>query len=357
MNKRLTNSSTVAIGYHLFEIPLIALTLLACFSIARGAGTDTVSTELHRFLQTHLDDRSGILFAKLDSGASAPLIWTEGAIDKDNDLRLGCPTAKPCLAYIVLKEGINLGSTIDRWFPEDSGFAKSRSITIKHLLLNSSGIRDYAQLVPMHPDSVITPRNSIDRAYRHQPLLFEPGGGFEYSNTNFNMVGLILERYTGKTVAQLMCKYFGACAPSLRLDDGKGSYPRGYLQPWPYHWSGPGYAGGFIGTAADAMRTLAFIASQPEWGTMTQWYAPDGSRSNERNDNLLGLGIFGKSHFAGLGQAVVYEGNMGPCQMILARVKGSVFYIASAHDVAPSQLSDLFQRLIPLTIQKRQPSQ
>ncbi len=254
-----------------------------------------------------------------------PLIWTEGAINKENDLRLGCPTAKPCLAYIVLKERIDLGLTIDKWFPEDSGFTKSRSITIKHLLLNSSGIRDYAQLVPMHPDSVITPGNSIDRAYRHQPLLFEPGTGFEYSNTNFNIVGLILERHTGKTVVQLMRKYFGLYAPSLRLDDGKGSYPRGYLQPWPYHWSGPGYAGGFIGTATDAMRTLAYIASQPEWKIMTQWYAPDGSRSMEQNGNLLGLGIFGKSHFAGLGQAVVYEGNMGPCQMILARVSGSVY--------------------------------
>lgn len=357
MNKRLTKSSTEAIRYRLFEILLIALIVLACFSIARGAGTDTVSTELRRYLQTDTNNHSGILFAKLDSGASVPLIWTEGAIDKENDLRLGCPTAKPCLAYIVLKEGIDLGSTIDRWFPEDSGFAKSRSITIKHLLLNSSGIRDYAQLVPMHPDSVITPRNSIDRAYRHQPLLFEPGSGFEYSNTNFNMVGLILERYTGKTVVQLIRKYFGPCAPSLRLDDGKSSYPRGYLQPWPYHWSGPGYAGGFIGSATDAMQALAFIASQPEWKIMTQWYAPDGSKSDEHNDNLLGLGIFGKSHFAGFGQAVVYEGNMGPCQMILARVNGSVFYIASAHNLGLSQLSDLFQRLIPLTIQRRQPSQ
>ena len=355
MNKGLTNSKTEAIGPRLHEIRLIVLTVVACFSTATGAGTDSVSAELRSFLQADLNERSGILFAKLDSGASVPLIWTEGAIDKDNDLRLGCPTAKPCLAYIVLKEGLDLGSTIDRWFPEDSGFTKSRSITIKHLLLNSSGIRDYAQLLPMHPDSAITPKNSIDRAYRHQPLLFEPGSAFDYSNTNFNIIGLSLERYTGKTVVRLMRQYFGPYAPSLRLDDGKGRYPRGYLHPWPYHWSGPGYAGGFIGTATDAMRTLAFIASQPEWKTMAQWYAPDGSRSHEHNANLLGLGIFGKSHFAGLGQAVVYEGNMGPCQMILARVRGSVFYIASAHSIAPSQLSDLFQKLIPFTLQERQP--
>ena len=332
----------------------MALCIFVCFSLARGAGTDSVATELRRYLQTDTNYHTGILFARLDSGASMARIWTEGAIEKENDLRLGCPTAKPCLAYIVLKEGIDLGTTIDQWFPENSGFTKSRSITMKHLLLNSSGIRDYAQLVPMHPDSVITPLNTIERAYRHQPLLFEPGSGFEYSNTNFNIVGLILERYTGKSVAQLIRQYFGRYAPSLRLDDGKGSYPRGYLQPWPYHWSGPGYAGGLIGSATDAMRTLAHIASQPEWNLMTQWYAPDGSRSMQQNVSLLGLGIFGKPHFAGFGQAVVYEGNMGPCQMIVARVRGTVFYIASANNIGPAQLSGLFQRLIALSIQRGQ---
>ena len=346
----MTKTSTQGLTGECFQVLLMALNLALCFSVASCASTDSVSTELHRFYRTDTTNGAGILFGRLDSVDSEPQIWTVGAIEKDNDLRLGCPTAKPCLAYIVLKKGIDLGSTIDHWFSEDSGFAKSPSITIRHLLLNSSGIRDYAQLVPMHPDSVITPWNSIDRAYRHQSLLFEPGSGFEYSNTNFNIVGLILERYSGMRIEQLIRQYFGSYAPSLRLDDGNGSYPRGYVQPWPYHWSGPGYAGGFIGTATDAMRTFAYIASQPEWKQMTQWYALDGSKSLGRNASLLGLGIFGKSQFADLGEAVAYEGNMGPCQMILARVRGSVFYIASAHNIGLSQLNTLFQRLVTLSI-------
>jgi len=335
---------------------LTVLNLISCFSAVKGAGNDSVATELRRSLQTDTSGHAGILFGRLDSNALKPQIWTEGAIDAKNDLRLGCPTSKPCLAFIVLKEGIDLGATIDRWFPEDSGFTKSHSITLKHLLLNSSGIRDYVPLIPMNPDSAITPVNSIDRAYRNQPLLFAPGTGFEYSNTNFNIVGRILELHTGKTVQQLFRQYFGSYAPSLRLDDGKGNYPRGYPKPWPYHWISPGYAGGFIGSATDAMRAFAYVASQPEFEIMIRWYSPDGSVSDETSDHLLGLGVFGKSNSAGLGEAVVYEGNMGPCQMILARVRGSVFYIASAHNIGPSQLSDLFQRLIILSIQRRQSS-
>ena len=353
MNKQLTQSRIRAVGLLLFC--LILFTVFS-FSISpsavKGAENDSLATELRRILQTDTSGVAGILFGRLDSLDAKTRIWTEGAIDKDSDLRLGCPTSKPCLAFIVLKEGIQIGATIDRWFPEDSGFTKSRLITIKHLLLNSSGIRDYVPLIPIHPDSAITPMNSIDRAYRNQALLFEPGTGFEYSNTNFNIIGRILELHTGKTVPQLFREYFGAYAASLRLDDGKGNYPRGYADPWPYHWSSPGYAGGFIGDAADAMRTLAFIAAQPEFETMTRWYAPDGSISREVSGHLLGLGVFGESDFAGLGQAAVYEGDMGLCQMILARVKGSVFCIYSSHNIGRPKLSELFQKLVRICISK-----
>jgi hypothetical protein len=329
----------------------IALTLSANTSTLEGAGKDSVSAELHRYLVTDSSRSAGILFGTMVGPDSPPQVWTEGAISKDNDLRLGCPTSKPLLAYLVLKEGPDLDSTIDRWFPEESGFTQSHSITIKHLLLNSSGIRDYVTLVPINPDSAVTPTNSIDRAYRNQALLFKPGTGFAYSNTNFNMVGRILELRTRKTIQQLFHQYFGAYAPSLRLDDGKGNYPQGYPRIWPYHWSAPGYAGGFIGSAADAMRVFSFVASQPEFRIMTRWYSPNGSISKEAGENLLGLGIFGKSHFAGRGEAVVYEGNMGPCQMILAEVEGRVFYISTAHQVELPKLSELFQKLINISLQ------
>jgi CubicO group peptidase (beta-lactamase class C family) len=222
---------------------------------------------------------------------------------------------------------------------------------VKHLLLNSSGIRDYVPLAPIHPDSVFTPENSIERVYRHQPLLFEPGANFDYSNTNFNLLGRILELSTGKSLPQLFREYFHTYAPSLRLDDGRGNYPSGYPNPWPYHWSAPGFGGGFIGSATDAMRVFCYIATQPEFKQMIQWYTPNGLVSPDAGETLLGLGIFGKSHFTRYGQAVVYEGNMGPSLMILAQLRGSIFYIATAYTVEPAKLSGLFQKLIESSLQ------
>jgi len=319
-------------------------------SVAGTTKSDSISAELHRFLHADSSKSCGVLFGRLDGITLAPQVWTAGAIDKESDLRLGCPTAKPLLAYLILKEGIALDATIDRWFPEGSGFTNSHAITIRDLLSNMSGIRDYVPLVPMNPDSAITPENSIDRAYRNQALLFAPGAGFEYSNTNFNMIGLILESRTGRTVSQLFHEAFRSYAPSLRLDDGKGNYPMGYAKPWPYHWSSPGFAGGFIGSAADAMRAFYFVSSEPEFKRMTTWLTPSGSDPNTAANSFVGLGIFGKHNFAGCAQVVVYEGNMGPCQMIIAKVRASVFYIASAHNAAPADLSNLFQRLIGISL-------
>ena len=330
---------------------LVACTLLTtCISAARMTRSDSIATELRGFLHADSSKSSGILFARLDGIDSAPEVWTAGAIDKDSDLRLGCPTAKPLLAYLTLKEGIPLEATIDHWFAEGNGFTNSHAITIRNLLSNMSGIRDYVPLVPMNPDSAITPENSIDRAYRNQALLFVPGAGFEYSNTNFNMIGLILESRTGKTVSQLFQETFRSYAPSLRLDDGKGNYPSGYVKPWPYHWTSPGFAGGFIGSATDAMRVFYFVSSEAEFKEMTTWLTPSGSDPNSPSNNLIGLGIFGKRSFADREQVVVYEGNMGPCQMIIAKVLGTVFYIASSHVVAPADLSNLFQRLIGMSL-------
>jgi hypothetical protein len=349
MSKQFTHSLQKKLSIGLRSFLFLALIVSASISTVEGASKDSVSAALHRFLLTDSSKSAGILFGTMAGPDSRPQAWTEGAIVEDNDLRLGCPTAKPLLAYLILKEGPDLDSTIDHWFPEKDGFTQSHSITIKHLLLNSSGIRDYVTLVPINPDSAVTPINSIDRAYRNQPLLFQPGTSFAYSNTNFNMIGRILELRTGKSLQQLFHQYFGAYAPSLRFDDGKGNYPQGYPRIWPYHWSAPGYAGGFIGSAADAMRVFSFVTSQPEFRIMTRWYSTNGSISADTSGNLLGLGIFGKSHFAGRGEAVVYEGNMGPCQMILAEVEGRVFYISTAHQVELPKLSELFQRLIDIS--------
>jgi hypothetical protein len=112
-----------------------------------------VLSEMNSFIEGE-SNNSGLLFGYCDNGST--IIWTVGAIRKDDELRVACPTSKPILSYLILKMGIDLNTPISKWFPKKDGFTSSDSISVKMLMLNSSGIRDYVSLVPNHPDSIIT---------------------------------------------------------------------------------------------------------------------------------------------------------------------------------------------------------
>ncbi len=182
-----------------------------------AAETSRVDGEVRAALRAAVaaasDPSAGVLFGVLDSLGVEPRVWAEGAVDTGDELRLGCPTGKPILVYLALRERVPLSARIARWFPEGEGFTRSRDIEVQHLMLNSSGIRDYVPMLALHPDSAVTVDATIDRAYRGKALLFDPGSGFEYSNTNFNLLGRLLEIETGMGLDSLVRTSFARSRP------------------------------------------------------------------------------------------------------------------------------------------------
>ena len=76
-----------------------------------------------------------------------------------------------------------------------------KSITIRNLLTHTSGIMNYSRLADWdekHSIQPYTPEELID-LIRHLPLQFTPGEKFKYSNTNFDLLGLIIEKISGIT--------------------------------------------------------------------------------------------------------------------------------------------------------------
>ncbi|MDI2131588.1 serine hydrolase domain-containing protein [Yinghuangia seranimata] len=76
-------------------------------------------------------------------------------------------------------------------------------ITVLNLLNMSSGIKDYmgdylfdAKVVATFPNTVTTPRELVASMAVNGPQ-FDPGKGFEYSNTNYAILGMIVEKVTG----------------------------------------------------------------------------------------------------------------------------------------------------------------
>ena len=84
-----------------------------------------------------------------------------------------------------------------------------RAITIRQLLAHTSGLFDYgndeawnrARLA--EPGRVWSPRELVAIANGHSPL-FAPGSSWSYSNTNYLLLGLVVEAVTGRPLANVL---------------------------------------------------------------------------------------------------------------------------------------------------------
>jgi len=139
------------------------------------------------------------------------------------------------IAMQLVREGkLKLGDTVDKWYPQVEG---ADQVTIRDLGNMSSGINSYSIDGPIvkryltHPRTVWNPKTLID-AGLDAPRLFSTGDGFFYSNTNFLMLGKIIERVTGRPIRQVMKRRI-----FKPLGMKHTSYPSGPALPRPF-WRG-----------------------------------------------------------------------------------------------------------------------
>jgi CubicO group peptidase (beta-lactamase class C family) len=86
----------------------------------------------------------------------------------------------------------------------------SDSITVRHLLSHSSGLADdwadpaFLNLIIEQPEREWTPEETVGYIKENCPPVFPPGGGFHYSDPGYNLLGLIIERRTGKELHEVI---------------------------------------------------------------------------------------------------------------------------------------------------------
>lgn len=74
-----------------------------------------------------------------------------------------------------------------------------REITIRNLLTHTSGIPDYLRPLTLGEFNRPTPPERLVDLIRDQPLAFRPGTQFQYSNTNYILLGLAVEHASGQS--------------------------------------------------------------------------------------------------------------------------------------------------------------
>lgn len=141
------------------------------------------------------------------SGASGTTdLAREHPLQRDDIIRIGSVT-KAFTAVLVLElveaGDLSLEDPLTRWFP---GFPNAESITVRQLLNHSSRIPEYIPRVMLKsilPSTYWQPEEVVDIIAQDETP-FAPGNGWEYSNTNYVLLGLIAEEVSGKTVTQLL---------------------------------------------------------------------------------------------------------------------------------------------------------
>lgn len=110
------------------------------------------------------------------------------------------------ILQLMEKGKLKLEDPIVRYFPE----FPYPTVTIRHLLTHTSGLPDlelYEDLVKAYPDTVVT--NSIvipQLVAQKRPLYFQPGDKWSYCNTNYELLGLVIEKITKTPLPDYLAK-------------------------------------------------------------------------------------------------------------------------------------------------------
>lgn len=160
--------------------------------------------------------------------------------------------------HLVERGKLNLDDVITDHLPEYPSETGDR-ITIEHLLVQTSGIPDY---ITKENFLSTTAKLEHDRYnfiehFAHEDLKFEPGTDWDYGNSCYYLLGLIIEQATGKTYEQAMQKYIiepiglentGYAASSEIIEGLAGGYVHtdAGIQRAPYFHSSVGFSAGML---------------------------------------------------------------------------------------------------------------
>lgn len=179
----------------------------------------TEATKAEKTIEETLDlyGFEGVLYALKDGEVVA--FFAKGTLENGEDITLDTPmpvgsiSKQFCAAAILLlqEQGkLSVDDTLDKYYPE---YTQGSKITLANLLSMRSGVPSYTETTDLM--DTVTDENTyeentalIEEWIFGQELEFEPDNGFTYSNSNFFLLGNIVEKVTGKTYINFLRENF-----------------------------------------------------------------------------------------------------------------------------------------------------
>lgn len=267
---------------------------------------------------------SGVQFCTIDS-AGIISQWESGFKNDNKDLitneatlRIGS-TTKLFTGFLIMKlvqdSVISLEDKLAKWYP---GFPYSDQITIRNLLMHKSGVVEILQFPKFLMECVFNPAKTYDINVliefienKGRKKAKEPNGIYQYSNTNYLLLGAIAENLYNKDFGQLI----DSLSKELKLNNTSYIAPlttnsliNGYDKdlipfPWTYinkpnntSWTSlAASSGGMISNATDLCKFFNYYIHgnglNPDTKSLIFEFEPC-NHDNSKEIRGIGLGIF-----------------------------------------------------------------
>jgi D-alanyl-D-alanine carboxypeptidase len=139
-------------------------------------------------------------------GVGSASLEVERPLTPEDRFRIANVTKAFTAAVVMelVEEGaLSLDDTVEEWTP--GLLAEGDSITVRHLLGHTSGLPDYTKdeefLEAFEAGEDLSPQQLVSFV-SSEPLAFEPGTEYEYSDTDNIVLGMIVEAATGSSYEQ-----------------------------------------------------------------------------------------------------------------------------------------------------------
>jgi D-alanyl-D-alanine carboxypeptidase len=131
----------------------------------------------------------------------------EAAVNANSDMRYAIGSISKqftAVAALLLQQDgkLRLDDPVSTYIP---GLTRGKDVTVRMLLSHTSGYQDFWPQDYVMPGMLkpTTPQAIAD-AWAKKPLDFEPGSRWQYSNTNYTLAGMVVEKASGMPFFQFV---------------------------------------------------------------------------------------------------------------------------------------------------------
>ncbi len=113
------------------------------------------------------------------------------------------PFTAASIALLAQQGKLSLDDDIRKYVPEIPKY--DQTVTIRHLIHHTSGIREYQALVlfgGLGTDDAYNDKDILNMLARQKNISFKPGSKYQYSNSNYHLLGIIIGRVSGKSLRE-----------------------------------------------------------------------------------------------------------------------------------------------------------